>query len=75
MGRRPYIGSLIGVAVLLAAFLVIESRVRAPLMPLRIFRLKTMRTANLAAVLVFGTFTALFFFASIYLQQAYGTRR
>ncbi|MYW03992.1 MFS transporter [Streptomyces sp. SID3343] len=66
------IGSLVGVAVLAAAFLVIESRVASPMMPLRVFRLKTMRTANLSAVLVFGTFGALFFFASLFMQQVYG---
>jgi predicted MFS family arabinose efflux permease len=65
------IGGLVGVAVLLAAFVTIEARARAPMMPLRIFRLKTMRTANLSAVLVFGTFSGLFFFASIFMQQVY----
>jgi EmrB/QacA subfamily drug resistance transporter len=66
------IGSLAGVVVLLAAFLAIEARVKAPIVPLRVFRLRTMRTANISAVLVFGTFGALFFFASIFMQQAYG---
>jgi EmrB/QacA subfamily drug resistance transporter len=66
------IGSLAGVAVLLTVFLVIEARVTSPMIPLRIFRLKTMRAANLAAVLVFGTFGALFFFASLFMQQVWG---
>jgi EmrB/QacA subfamily drug resistance transporter len=66
------IGGLAGVGVLLAVFLVIESRVTAPIVPLGFFRHRTMRTANVAAVLVFGTFTALFFFASIFMQQVYG---
>lgn len=66
------IGSLLAVAALVVAFLVIEARAAAPMMPLRIFRLKTMRVANLAAVLVFGTFAALFFFASLFMQQVYG---
>ena len=66
------IASLAGVTLLLAGFLVIESRVPAPLIPLRIFRLKTMRTANLAAVLVFGAFGAMFFFVSLFMQQVYG---
>ncbi|MET7616368.1 MFS transporter [Streptomyces sp. NPDC005408] len=71
-GTLRTIGSLTGVAVLLAVFLVIEARVASPMMPLRIFRLTTMRTANLSAVLVFGTFGALFFFASLFMQQVYG---
>lgn len=66
------IGSLVGVAVLLTAFLIIEANVKSPMMPLRIFRLKTMRVANFSAVLVFGTFSALFFFASLFMQHAFG---
>jgi EmrB/QacA subfamily drug resistance transporter len=66
------IASLAGVALLVSAFLVIEARVSSPMMPLRIFRLKTMRTANLAAVLVFGSFGAMFFFVSLFMQQVYG---
>jgi EmrB/QacA subfamily drug resistance transporter len=65
------IGSLAGVAALVTAFVVIESRATAPMMPPRIFRLATMRTANISAVLVFGTFSAMFFFASIFMQQVY----
>jgi EmrB/QacA subfamily drug resistance transporter len=71
-GGARTIGSLAGVAVLLAAFVAIESKVASPMMPLRVFRLRTMRTANITAVLVFGTFGALFFFASLFMQQVYG---
>jgi Major Facilitator Superfamily len=71
-GATRTVASLAGVAVLLAAFLVIESRAASPMMPLRIFRLETSRTANLSAVLVFGTFSAMFFFASIFMQRVYG---
>ncbi|MDT0345188.1 MFS transporter [Streptomyces litchfieldiae] len=66
------LGSLAGVAVLLVAFAVIESRVGEPIMPPRILRLRTMRTANLSAVLVFGTFAALFYFASLFMQHVHG---
>jgi EmrB/QacA subfamily drug resistance transporter len=71
-GSFRTIGGLVVVAVLWAAFLLIESKVKAPIMPLRIFRLRTMRTANMAAVLVFGMFTALYFFASLFMQQVFG---
>ncbi|MFD5869531.1 MULTISPECIES: MFS transporter [Actinomycetes] len=64
--------SFVIVGVLLAAFLVIETKVEAPVMPLRVFRLKSVSTANIAAVSVFGAFSALFFFASIFMQQVYG---
>jgi EmrB/QacA subfamily drug resistance transporter len=66
------IGGLAGAAVLLAIFIVIELRATAPLVPLRVFRLRTMRTANLTAVLVWGTIVALFFFVSLFMQQVYG---
>jgi EmrB/QacA subfamily drug resistance transporter len=66
------VGSLVGVAVLLAVFIVIELRATAPLVPLKIFRLRTMRTANLTAVLVWGAIIALFFFISLFMQQVYG---
>lgn len=65
-------GGLAGAAALLVVFLVIELRVSSPIVPLRVFRLKTMRTANVSAVLVFGTFAAMFFFASLFMQQAHG---
>jgi len=41
-------------AVLLAAFVVIETRVEAPLMPLRIFQNKTLAGANAVGVLLGG---------------------
>ena len=66
------VGSLLAVGVLLAVFVAIESRSASPLMPLTVFRLKTMRTANISAVLVFGTFAAMFFFVSLFMQQVYG---
>jgi EmrB/QacA subfamily drug resistance transporter len=66
------VGGLVGVAVLLVGFLVVEARVASPIMPLRVFRRRTLRTANLSAVLVFGTFGALFFFASLFMQNVHG---
>jgi len=66
------IGSLVGVGALMVAFVVIEMLVKDPMVPLRIFRLRTMRIANLSALLVFGTFGAMFFFFSLFMQQAYG---
>jgi EmrB/QacA subfamily drug resistance transporter len=71
-GTLRTIGSLAGVAVLLAMFIVIELRATAPLVPLKIFRLRTMRTANLTAVLVWGAIVSLFFFASLLMQQVWG---
>jgi EmrB/QacA subfamily drug resistance transporter len=58
-----------GAAVLLIAFLAIESRQRAPLMPFSIFRLRTLRGANLVALLVGMSLFSMFFFISLYMQQ------
>jgi hypothetical protein len=57
---------------LLAAFLAIESRVEAPLLPLRIFRLKTLAGANAAGLLLGGSFYAFIFVGTLYMQQVLG---
>jgi EmrB/QacA subfamily drug resistance transporter len=57
---------------LLAAFLVIETRVAAPLMPLRIFQNKTLAGANAVGVLLGGSFFAYIFIGTLYLQQVLG---
>src|SRR5262249_47958388 len=59
-------------AALLAAFAVIESRQTAPLVPLRIFRSRTIVGAN-AVMLVFGTLPyGLGFVLTLYAQQVLG---
>jgi EmrB/QacA subfamily drug resistance transporter len=62
---------LVSVA-LLAAFLIIETRVEAPLMPLRIFRLKTLAGANAVGLLLGGSFFAFIFIGTLYMQQVLG---
>src|SRR5712671_3013003 len=59
-------------AALLAAFLVIETRVEAPLMPLRIFGLKTLAGANAVGFLLGGSFFAFIFIGTLYMQQVLG---
>lgn len=64
---------LLGVAALLfAAFLVIESRVRAPLMPLALFRLRNVTTANIVGTLWAAAMFAWFFLSALYLQLVLG---
>src|SRR5580700_8579397 len=58
--------------VLLAAFVVIEARVEAPLIPLRIFRLKTLAGANAVSLLLGGSFFAFIFIGTLYMQQVLG---
>lgn len=57
---------------LLAAFVVIESRTRQPLMPFSFFRLRTPRGANLVALMVAMSLFSMFFFISLYMQQVLG---
>src|SRR5690242_4660903 len=65
--------SLLAVSVvLLAAFLVIETRLQAPLLPLRIFRLKTLAGANAVSMLLGGSFFAFIFVGTLYMQQVLG---
>jgi EmrB/QacA subfamily drug resistance transporter len=58
--------------VLLATFVVIESRTRHPLMPFSIFRLRTLRGANVVGLLIGMSLFSMFFFISLYLQQVLG---
>src|SRR6266851_7922222 len=59
-------------AVLLLAFLVVEARAEAPLMPLRIFRLPTVAVANAVGLLLGGSFFAFIFIGTLYMQQVLG---
>ena len=56
-------------ALLLVAFLVIELRQRHPLMPFSIFRLRTLRGANIVGLLIGMSLFSMFFFISLYLQN------
>jgi EmrB/QacA subfamily drug resistance transporter len=59
-------------AALLAAFLVIEARVPAPLVPLGLFRLKTLAASNVIGVLWSASMFASFFLSALYLQLVLG---
>lgn len=56
-------------AVLLIVFVLIESRAKAPLIPLGVFKRKSLRASNIVALLLLGTCVTLFFFASLFMQQ------
>ena len=71
-GSGQTLGLLAGAVVLLAVFLAIESRVREPLMPLRLFRLRNLSTANAVGVLWAGAMFAWFFISALYLQLVLG---
>jgi len=59
-------------AVLLAAFLFIESRVAAPLMPLRFWRVRSLAVANVAGALWAASMFAWFFISALYMQNSLG---
>jgi len=63
------LGMIGGAVVLLAAFVVIEMRSKAPLVRLGIFRIRSLTGANLSMLAVAGGMFSVFYFASIYLQQ------
>ena len=55
--------------VLLVAFVIIEMRQRHPLMPFSIFRLRTLRGADIVGLLIGMSLFSMFFFISLYLQN------
>ncbi|MDX6470220.1 MAG: hypothetical protein QOF75_2023, partial [Gaiellaceae bacterium] len=66
------LGLLGGAVVLLALFLGIESRVESPLMPLGIFRVRSVATSNIVGVLWAAAMFAWFFISALYLQLVLG---
>jgi len=66
------LGVLGAAAVLFGVFLAIESHVRAPLVPLRLFRLRNLSTACGVGVLWSGAMFAWFFMVALYLQLVLG---
>src|SRR5262249_59333125 len=62
------LGLLGAAAALLALFLVIESRVPAPLVPLRLFKRRNISVSNTVGVLWAAAMFAWFFLSALYLQ-------
>jgi EmrB/QacA subfamily drug resistance transporter len=68
-GSARTIALLAASAALIAVFVLIESRTRSPLMPLRIFRNRSVASADAVGLLVGAALLSMFFFLSLYLQQ------
>jgi EmrB/QacA subfamily drug resistance transporter len=68
----PTLGFLAGGVALLALFVLVERRAASPLVPLSMFRRRTLTAANLGAALVFGAFFATIFQATLFMQQVLG---
>ena len=61
---------LLGVsALLLVTFVLVEMRSKAPLLPLRIFRLRTLSASNASGLLMGGAIFSQFFLLTLYMQQ------
>jgi len=69
-GSGPTLGLIFGGVALLAVFLLIEGRfASAPLMPLRIYRSRTLSASNVIVLLIGGATFGMWFFVSLYLQE------
>src|SRR5215211_528207 len=66
------LGLLGGAAALFALFVAIESRVASPLMPLGLFRIRSVATANVVGVLWAAAMFAWFFLSALYLNFVLG---
>jgi EmrB/QacA subfamily drug resistance transporter len=65
--------SLLALSVaLVGAFVAIEMRSKAPLVPFRIFRLRTLTGANVVGLLLGASLFSMFYFISLYMQQVLG---
>jgi EmrB/QacA subfamily drug resistance transporter len=69
-GATGVLAPLAGGVLLFAAFLYVEGRVaRSPLMPLGLFRLARLRSANLIVFLLYSATFGMWYFLSLYLQE------
>src|SRR3954452_17214026 len=59
-------------AVLFAAFVAIQQRVKSPMLPLGLFRNKRFSGAQIAAFAISGSFFAIFLYTTLYLQRILG---
>jgi EmrB/QacA subfamily drug resistance transporter len=71
-GSAETIASFVGWFVLTVAFVVIEMRSRSPLVPLSIFRRRTLTGANIIGFILGTMMFGMFFLLSLYMQQVLG---
>ena len=71
--RAPLVvGSLVGGVAALIAFVVVEARVAAPMLPLRLFRSRVFAGTNLATLGIYAALSGASFFLTIYVQNTLG---
>jgi EmrB/QacA subfamily drug resistance transporter len=71
-GDTKVLASLAAAVAFLAAFLVIESRSKDALMPLRIFRNRSRSAANLIMLCIGTSMFGMFFFLTLFVQHVWG---
>jgi EmrB/QacA subfamily drug resistance transporter len=71
-GSSLVLGSMAGAALLLAAFVLVERRAAAPLLPFSIFRLRSLTGANIVGFMLGASIFSMFFLLSLYMQQVLG---
>jgi EmrB/QacA subfamily drug resistance transporter len=71
-GSTGIVAALVGAAVLLIAFVIVEERSREPMLPLRKMRERRFAGAQVAVFGIASTFFAVFLYVTIYLQQVLG---
>ena len=71
-GSAHTLGLGAAAAGLLAAFVVREARAASPLVPLRVFRSRTLAAANLIQMLMVAGLFGMFFLGALYLQRVLG---
>jgi EmrB/QacA subfamily drug resistance transporter len=71
-GAASTVAELTGALVLLTAFVINEQRIRNPLLPLSIFRVKGLAAANATQLVAFAGLLSLFFFLTLYMQNVLG---
>ena len=71
-GSTKIVSLLAASAALIAIFVAIELRSKAPLVPFRIFRVRTLTGANIVGLLLGASLFSMFYFISLYMQQVLG---
>jgi EmrB/QacA subfamily drug resistance transporter len=72
-GSARTLGTLAAALVLLAAFVLVEVRwTRQPLVPMRLFRSRSLSGSNLVMMFVGAAFFSMWYFLSLYLQNVLG---
>ncbi|MBM3943946.1 MAG: MFS transporter [SAR202 cluster bacterium] len=71
-GAGQTIGMILGSVALLGLFVAIEIRSKSPLVPMRVFKRRTLTGANVLGLILGTSIFGMFFLLSLYMQQVLG---